>query len=178
MHSSYFFPRFGALEHEANRTLDISATFIGSRRKSCERDRMFVCPGTKQRPSILSVSYRLNHFNRCSRWGTTPLQILCQNMVRTWSLQLPFLSLYIYADNNNESSLFSHLERLINIVASTMKTKPVFRLNPYKAKGLKFATRWKRWKICQQATFFFQTTSTLILIDTSWFNLVFERVQL
>ena len=32
LNSSHFFPRFGALEHEANRTPDISATFIGSRK--------------------------------------------------------------------------------------------------------------------------------------------------
>ena len=33
LNSSHFFPRFGALEHEANRTLDISATFIGWHKK-------------------------------------------------------------------------------------------------------------------------------------------------
>ena len=32
LNSSYFFPRFGLLEHEANKTPDISATFIGSRK--------------------------------------------------------------------------------------------------------------------------------------------------
>ena len=82
--SSYFFPRFGLLEHEANRTPDISATFIGSRKKFCKRKRMSVCLTIKRKPSILSVSYRLNGLNRCSRGRTTPLQILWQNMVRAW----------------------------------------------------------------------------------------------
>ena len=84
LNSSHFFPRFGLLEHEANRTPDISATFIGSRTKFYKRKRMYVCPARKRKASSLSVSYRLNRFNRCSRWRTTPRQILCQNMVRTW----------------------------------------------------------------------------------------------
>ena len=84
LNSSHFFPRFGALEHETNRTPDISATFIGSCKKFCERKRMSVCPTRKRKPSVLSVSYRLDRFNRCSRGRTTPFQILCQNMVRTW----------------------------------------------------------------------------------------------
>ena len=84
LNSSHFFPRFGALEHDANKTPDTSATFIGSHKTFCERNRMSVCLGTKRRVSILSVSYRLNRFNRCSRGKTTPLQILCQIMVRTW----------------------------------------------------------------------------------------------
>ena len=84
LNSSHFFPHFGALEHEANRTPDISATVIGSRKKFCKRNRMSVCPAWKRKPSILSVSYRLNRLNRCSRGRTTPLQTLCQNMVRTW----------------------------------------------------------------------------------------------
>ena len=84
LNSSHFFPRFGLLEHEAKRTPDISATFIGSHKKFCKRNRMSVCPARKRKPSILSVSYRLNRLNRCSRGRTTPLQILCQNMVRTW----------------------------------------------------------------------------------------------
>ena len=67
LNSSYFFPRFGALKHEANRTLNISATFIGSRKKFCKRNRMSVCPARKRKASILSVSYRLNRFHRCSR---------------------------------------------------------------------------------------------------------------
>ena len=88
LNSSYFFPHFGALENEANRTQDISATFIGSCKKFCKRNRMSVCPARKQKPKISSVSYRLNRFNGCSRWRTTPLQILCQNMVRTWCVRL------------------------------------------------------------------------------------------
>ena len=48
LHSSHFFPRFGALEHEANRTPDISAIFIGSRKKFCERKRMSVCPAKNE----------------------------------------------------------------------------------------------------------------------------------
>ena len=84
LNSLHFFPRFGALEHEANRTPDISATFIGSRKKFCKDNRMFVCLARKREPSILSVSYRLNRSNRLSRRKTTPRQILCQNMVRTW----------------------------------------------------------------------------------------------
>ena len=72
LNSSHFFPRFGALEHEANRKPDISATFIGSRKKFCERKRMFVCSARKRKPSVLFLSYRLNRFNRCSRWITTP----------------------------------------------------------------------------------------------------------
>ena len=84
LNSSHFIPRFGLLEHEANKSLDISATFIGSRKKSCKRNRMSVCPARKRKPSILSVSYRLNRLNRDSRWRTTPFQIFCQNMVRTW----------------------------------------------------------------------------------------------
>ena len=84
LNSSHFFPCFGALEHEANRTPDICATFIGSRKKFCKRKRMSVSPARKRKASILSVSYRLNRFNRCSRWRTTPFQISCQYMVRTW----------------------------------------------------------------------------------------------
>ena len=84
LNSSHFFPHFGALKHEANKTPDISATFIGSRKKFYKRNRMSVCPARERKPSILSLSYRLNLFNRCSRWRTTPLQILCQNMVRAW----------------------------------------------------------------------------------------------
>ena len=82
--SSHFFPRFGLLEHEANKTPDISATFIGSRKKFCKRKRMSVRPARKRQACILSVSYRLNRFNRRSRWKSAPLQILCRNMVRTW----------------------------------------------------------------------------------------------
>ena len=74
LHSSHFFPCFGLLEHEANRSPDISATFIGSRKKFCKRNRMSVLPARKRQPSILSVSCRLNRFNRCSRWRTTPFQ--------------------------------------------------------------------------------------------------------
>ena len=84
LNSSHFFPRFGALEHGANRTPDISATFIGSCEKLCKRKRMSVCPARKRKPSVLSLSYRLNRSNRCSRWRTTSLQILRRNMVRTW----------------------------------------------------------------------------------------------
>ena len=83
LNSSHVLPCFGSLEDEANRTWDICATFIGSRKKSCKGNRMSVCQARKRKPSILSVSYRLDHFNRCSRWKTTPLQIFCQNMVRT-----------------------------------------------------------------------------------------------
>ena len=67
LNSSHFFLRFGALEHEANRTPDISATFIGSRKKFCKRNRMSVCPAREPKPSISSLSYRSNHFNQCSR---------------------------------------------------------------------------------------------------------------
>ena len=84
LNSSHFFPRFGLLENEANRTPDISATSIGSRKKFCKRKRMSVCPARKRKPNVLSVSYVLDRFNRCSRGRTTPLQILYRNMVRTW----------------------------------------------------------------------------------------------
>ena len=84
LNSSYFFPRFGTLEHAANRTPGRSATVIGSRKEFCKRNGMSVCSARKRKASILSVSYKLNRFNRLSRWKTTPLQILCQNMVRTW----------------------------------------------------------------------------------------------
>ena len=84
LNSSHFFPRFGALEYEANRTPDISATLIGSPKTFCKRKRMSVCPARKRKPNIVCVSYRWNRFNRCSRWRTAPFQILCQNMVRTW----------------------------------------------------------------------------------------------
>ena len=83
-----FFLLFGLLEHEANRIPDTSATFIGSCNKFCKRNRMAVCPARKRKPSILSFSCRLNRFNRCSRWKTTSLLILCQNMVRTWYIPL------------------------------------------------------------------------------------------
>ena len=83
LNSSHFSPRFGAVEHEANRTLDISAAFICSREKFCERNRMSVSLGTKRKSSILSVSHRLNRFNRLSRGRTTPLPILCQNMKKS-----------------------------------------------------------------------------------------------
>ena len=84
LNSSHLFPRSGALEHEANRTPDISATFIGSRKKFCKSNRMSVCPARERKPSILSYSCRLYRFNRLSRGRTTPLYILCQYMVRTW----------------------------------------------------------------------------------------------
>ena len=84
LNSSHFIPRSGVLEHEANRTRDVSVTFIGSREKFCRHNRVPVCLTRKQKVSILSVSYRLNRFNRCRRWRSTPLQILCQNVVRTW----------------------------------------------------------------------------------------------
>ena len=71
LNSSHFFPRFGALDHEANRTPDICATFISSRKKACKHKRMSVCPARKGKPSILSVFYRLN---RCSRWRTNPFR--------------------------------------------------------------------------------------------------------
>ena len=74
-------PTFGPLEHEANRTPDISATFVGSRERFCKRNRMSVCPARKRKPSILSVFYRLNRFNRLGRGRTTPLQIC----VKIWS---------------------------------------------------------------------------------------------
>ena len=72
--SSHVIPRFGALEHATNRTPDNSVTFIGSRKKFCKRHRMAVCLARKRKPSILSVSYRLNRFNRLSRWRTTPFK--------------------------------------------------------------------------------------------------------
>ena len=84
LNSSHFFPRFGTLEHEANRTPDIFVTFIGLRKKFYKRKRMSVCPARKRKAIILSVSYRLNRFNRCDRWKTAPRQILYQNMIRTW----------------------------------------------------------------------------------------------
>ena len=84
LNASHFFPHFGVLEHEANRTPDMSATFIASRKKFCKRNRMSVCTGRKRRPSISSLSHRLNGPNRCSRGRITPFQILRQNMVRTW----------------------------------------------------------------------------------------------
>ena len=84
LNSSHFFPRFGTLKREANRTPDISAIFIGSREKFCKRNRMSVCALRKRKASILSVSYRLNGFYRCIRGRTMSLQILCQNMFRTW----------------------------------------------------------------------------------------------
>ena len=93
LNSSHFFPRFGALEHEANRTPDISATFISSRKSFVNASECLFCPARKRNPSILSLSYqptgdrqntRLNRFNQLSRGRTTPLQILCQNMVWTW----------------------------------------------------------------------------------------------
>ena len=87
LNSSHFFLRFGALEHEANRTPDISATFIGSHKKFDKGNRMSVYSARKRKPSILSVSYRLNRFNRSRRWKTIPFQILCQNTVRTWFIK-------------------------------------------------------------------------------------------
>ena len=62
LNSSHFFPRFGALEHGANRTTNISASFVGSGKRFCKCNRMPVCPRTKRKTSILSVSYRLNRF--------------------------------------------------------------------------------------------------------------------
>ena len=62
LNSSHFSPRFGALEHAANRTPDIPATFIGSRKAFCKRNRMSVCPARKRKASILSVSYRVESF--------------------------------------------------------------------------------------------------------------------
>ena len=71
LHSSHFFPFFGTLENEANRTPDISATFIGSRHKSFVNVTGCRLSGKKTKNSFLSLSCRLNCFNRCSRWRTT-----------------------------------------------------------------------------------------------------------
>ena len=109
LNSSHFFPRFGALEHEANRTLDTSATFIGSRKKFCKHNRMSVCPARKRKPSMLSLSYRLNRFNRCNRWRTRPLQILCQNTVRTWHSNSLYDWLVDYTKFRWESSVVFHV---------------------------------------------------------------------
>ena len=62
LNSSHFFHVFGALGHEANRSPDISATSIGSRKKFCKLKRMSVCPARKGKPNILSVSYRAESF--------------------------------------------------------------------------------------------------------------------
>ena len=62
----------------------MSATCIGSREKFCKRNRMSVCAARKRKASILSFSYTLNRLNRCSRWRTRPLQMLCHNMVHIW----------------------------------------------------------------------------------------------
>ena len=104
LNSSHFFPRFGALEHEANRTRDISATFIGSRKKFCKHKRMSVCPARKRKASVLPVSYRLNGFNRWSRWKMAPLQISCQNMVRTWYIWTIFKSVVNGFINSSDQS--------------------------------------------------------------------------
>ena len=80
--SSHFLPRFSALTHAANRIPNMFATFVGSGKKFCKRNRMSVCPARKRKPSILFVSCRLNRFNRLSRGRT--FQILCQNIVRNW----------------------------------------------------------------------------------------------
>ena len=56
LNSSHFFPRFGVLEHTANKTPDISATFIGSHKKFCKRKRMSVCSVRKRSRGVLSVS--------------------------------------------------------------------------------------------------------------------------
>ena len=91
LNSSHFFPRFGVLEHEANRTLDISATFIGSRKSFVNASGSSVCPA-KRRIRVFCLSpIGLNRLNRCSRGRTTPIQILCQNMVCTWYVQIHFL---------------------------------------------------------------------------------------
>ena len=71
LNSSHFFPRFGALMHEANRRPDLSATFIGSCKKFYKHIRMSVCPAWKRKASISSVSYRLNRLNRLSRGRTS-----------------------------------------------------------------------------------------------------------
>ena len=86
LNSSHFFPRFGALEHEANRISDISTTFISSRKTFSKRNRVSVCSARERKPSILSLSCRLNRFVWGSWWRTTPLQILCHNIVRTWPI--------------------------------------------------------------------------------------------
>ena len=72
LNSSHFFPRFSALEHEKNRTPDISATFVGSRKNFCKRKGMSVCPVRKRKSKSSSVPYRMDHFNRLSRGRTTP----------------------------------------------------------------------------------------------------------
>ena len=81
LNSSHFFPHFGALEHEANRTPAVSATFIGSHKKFCKRNRMSVCPARKRKPSILSVSCRLNRLNRLNGGKTKPFKFC----VKIWS---------------------------------------------------------------------------------------------
>ena len=60
----------------------MSATIVRLHKRFCEHNRMSVGPARKRKPSIFSVSYGLNRFNRCSRGRTTPLRGLCQNMVR------------------------------------------------------------------------------------------------
>ena len=135
LNSSHFFPRFGLLEHEANRTPDISATFIGSHKKFCKHNRMSVCPARKRKPSISSVSYRLNRFNRSSRGRTTPLQILCQNMVRTW-----------YIRQCRRSLLFLNTERLANLHRKLVAPKIPLHAGSY------YSTRVRHFLIYTEQT--------------------------
>ena len=64
-------------------------------KKLCKRNGLSVCLARKQRPSILALSCRLNRLNRWSGWRTTPLQILCQNMVSIRYIYIIFMS-YVF----------------------------------------------------------------------------------
>ena len=55
LNSSHVLLRFGALEHEANRSTVMSTTFISSRKKFCEHYRMSLCLTTKRKASVWSL---------------------------------------------------------------------------------------------------------------------------
>ena len=81
LNSSHFFSRFGALEHEANRIPDISATFIGSRKKVNATACLFVPQDNKSRVFCLSLTgwivwidaadEELHPLKICATWYTT-----------------------------------------------------------------------------------------------------------
>ena len=96
LNSSHFFPRFGALEHEANRTPDISATSSVRVKSFANASGCLFVWQENERASVFSASYRLNRLNcrwGCSRWRTTPVQFLCKNMSTRVTYSIIFLSL-------------------------------------------------------------------------------------
>ena len=93
LNSSHFFPRFGLLKHEANRTPDIPATFIGARKKVLWRqpDVCLSCKKTKGECFVCVL--QVESFQPAQQMKSyAPFDFCAKNMVRTWytHLHIPY----------------------------------------------------------------------------------------